>query len=125
MENQNVITCKDCLWCGNGCEKEKVCEHIHFISDEYFEKEVLPRLRASIVPRQEKKLSRKSYREPGVVYDDTAFDYYYVQMINDCLSEMRHKGTYYLFNVDQVRTILSFEPEAHVQLNDGIFYISL
>lgn len=125
MENQNIITCKDCLWHGNGCEKEKVCEHIHFISDEHFEEDVLPRLRASVVPRKEKRLSRKSYREPGVIYDDTAFDYYYVQMINDCLSEIRHKNTYYLYNVDQVKTVLSFEPSANVLLHDGTFYINL
>lgn len=124
MEDNNIVSCKDCLnysRCGNS----KACKHINFISDEHFEREVLPKIRESITPREERRLSRKTRRVPGIIYDDTTFDYYYIQMINNCLKDIREQQTAFLYTIEQVREVLSFEPTASVVLNDGVFYISL
>jgi hypothetical protein len=122
--NKNVVTCKDCLWFDK-CGQDKICKHIHF-NEEYFEQEVLPRLRENIVPRQERKLSRKSIAQPGVVYDyENTLDYFVVQLINDTLKEIRHGRVAYIFTLNQVEMILSFEPTANIELHDGIFYVSM
>lgn len=126
MENENVncVSCSDCIW-GDMCSENTPCHHIQFLSDEYFQDVVLPRIRESITPRRERRLSRKVIKSSGVDYSGESLDSYYIAMINDCLNEVRHKRVAYLFNVDQLREVLSFEPDCNIEINDGIFYISL
>lgn len=126
MENENVncVSCEDCIW-GHQCAKDIPCHHIEFLSDEYFQDVVLPKIRESVTTRRERRLSRKVIKSSGVDYSGESLDSYYIAMINDCLNEVRNKRVAYLFSVDQLREVLSFEPECNIEINDGIFYISL
>ena len=129
MENKyNVdntgVSCNDCIW-GDMCSENTPCHHIQFLSEEYFQDVVLPRIRESITPRRERRLSRKVIKSSGVDYSGESLDSYYIAMINDCLSEIRKHRTAFIFNVDQIREVLSFEPDANIEINDGIFYVSL
>ena len=64
----------------------------------------------------------------GVTYDfddATLLDTYYVAMINDTLSEIRKGHEAYLYNLEQVRSVLKYEPEAIIKVKDGIYYVTL
>lgn len=78
---------------------------------EDFLNKAITALRAVIIPSKEKRLTRHGSKIPGVIYEDT-LDKYYVDMINDTLSEIRKKRTAYIFNLKQVAEILRFEPLA-------------
>ena len=46
-------------------------------------------------------------------------------MINDTLSEIRKGHEAYLYNLEQVRSVLKYEPEAIIKVKDGIYYVTL
>jgi hypothetical protein len=122
MENENNIvinttSCDCCLWEGR-CDDKENCEDLHFISDEHFENEVLPRLREEVEPRRERNFNLDEFK-------DLSEEFYNAETINDVLHQIRHHEIAYIFNTDQIRDVLSFEPDANVVLDDGIFYVSL
>lgn len=64
----------------------------------------------------------------GVTYDfddATILDTYYVAMINDTLSEIRKGHEAYLYNLEQIKSVLKYEPEAIIKVLDGIYYVTL
>lgn len=119
-------SCRNCYWNYQCCE-DNACEDFTLLDEETFESIILPDIRDRIKPRPERKLSRNYYRNRGVVYEDgcDTLDAYYVKMINDTLDEIRHGRLAYIFTLEQVEEVLSFEPLADVMLEDGIYYISL
>lgn len=119
-------SCKNCYWNYQCCE-DKACEDFTLLDEETFESVILTDMRSRITPRAERKLSRNYYRNRGVVYDDgcDTLDTYYVKMINDTLDEIRHGRMAYIFSLEQVEEILSFEPLADVLLEDGVYYVNL
>jgi len=114
------------MWQGQ-CRCDGECEHFDPSNEEMFENIILPQIKDEIVPRKERKLSRKIHKNRYVVYDDdyTPLDSYYVGMINDVLQQIRHGDVAYVFTLDQVKEILSFEENTHVILSGGIYYLSL
>lgn len=132
--NRKILNCKMCMWeeqCAKdsewNCGMATKCSYFDLVDDTQFEAVILPYLR-EITPRSnEKKLTRRAVRSRDVCYEDGKYslDEYYVSMINDSLSEIRHGRMVYVFNLNQVMEILRFEPEANITLHDGIFYITL
>lgn len=76
--------------------------------------EEIIKLRKTVVPSRERRLhdpNTASGRRYGVVYQDTQY-HWYVQLINDCLREIRRGRAAYVFKLDHVKEILRFEPDA-------------
>jgi hypothetical protein len=125
---KNAIKCEDCYW-GDKCPSESgnICEHFTYLDENTFEEKVLPYIREHVHSRVEKRLTRKSLRSRMVSYDDstTPLDDYYVGMINDTLSEIRRGRTAYLYSLEQVWELLSFEPTASIYLKDDTYYVQL
>ena len=125
-KREGLNICLNCMWQGQ-CRCDGECEHFDPSNEEMFENIILPQIKDEIVPRKERKLSRKIHKNRYVVYDDdyTPLDSYYVGMINDVLQQIRHGDVAYVFTLDQVKEILSFEENTHVILSGGIYYLSL
>lgn len=108
MKNLN---CEDCLW---SCSCNGECCDFCFACDERFENEILPRLLEENAVRSEMWME--------VDENDLSEEYYYSEGINDSLLEIRSGETAFLYNLREVADVLSFEPEVHIVLNDGIYY---
>ena len=75
-----------------------------------------------------KKLSRNvfEYYNLGICGDGiSSLDDYYVKLINDALSNIRHDEPAWVFSLDQVAEIFRFEPDVKVtyDTDDMVFYI--
>ena len=80
--------------------------------DESAIKWIISRIRNNTPKTNRKRLERKINRQSnGIKYEDT-LDTYYVQMINDTLSEIKQGHKSYLFSFDHIKEILSFYPTA-------------
>ena len=80
--------------------------------DESAIKWIVSRIRNNTPKTNRKRLERKINRQSnGIKYEDT-LDTYYVQMINDTLSEIKQGHKSYLFSFDHIKEILSFYPTA-------------
>ena len=78
--------------------------------DESAIKWIISRIRNNTPKTNRKRLERKINRQSnGIKYEDT-LDTYYVQMINDTLSEIKQGHKSYLFSFDHIKEILSFYP---------------
>lgn len=108
MKNLN---CENCLWT-DSCNGD--CSEIHFVSDEYFENVVLPKLREENEVRTERWMEEDE--------DDLSEEYYYSTGLNQSLRDIRSGETAFLYNLQEVKDVLSFEPYINIVLNDGIYY---
>ncbi len=99
-------------------------DEFEFLNEDDFENIVLPYLRETTAVYKEARLSRKIHRSKSVTYNDGVgtLDEYYVRFINDSLRTVRCGEIAYIFNLEQVREILHFEPNTNFTLQDGIFY---
>lgn len=78
-----------------------------------------------IVPANGKYLKRTSQDVRGGKGQDTTLDYYYVQLINDTLREIRKGRTGYIFNARQIADIKAFEPSAQFTFEDDCVAVRL
>ncbi len=95
--------CRDCK-CGSACENfypENMAEFMDYALD---------CLRENVVPSKEHTLQRHAIRD-GKCYDDkvSTLDYYYVQLVNMVLYEIRKGKTDYVYSFEQMRDIMRFE----------------
>lgn len=61
-----------------------------------------------------------------VYYDDIPSTYeYYRRFINDVLRNIRNGNVDYVFRLYQIQELLRFEPDLHIDYDDGIFIVSL
>ena len=72
---------------------------------EYFRDHTVPSTERNI------KAPRCEYIRQGVRYPDTQYDYFR-QLINDTLRQIRLGFAAYVFNYEQIRTVLRYEPKA-------------
>ena len=78
-----------------------------------------------IIPANGKYLKRTSQNVRGGKGQDTTLDYYYVQLINDTLREIRKGRTGYVFNARQIADIKAFEPSAEFSFEDDCVAVRL
>jgi len=123
--------CENCQYGGGQCaamDKLSRCKSYDPVNEELYVDELMEYLRGHIDPSIHKKLNRTiSKSSSDITYDDGSgtLDHYYVGMINDALKEIRHGLTAYVFSESQIAELVRFEPDIEVELNDGIFYVSL
>ena len=78
-----------------------------------------------IIPANGKYLKRTTQNVRGGKGQDTTLDYYYVQLINDTLREIRKGRTGYVFNARQIADIKAFEPSAEFSFEDDCVAVRL
>lgn len=129
--NRKFTCCGLCVW-GDSCEKidakeASKCKHFSLLDDSQFESVILPYLREHTPPSNKKRLTQHILKNRDITYTDLkpTLDEYYVSMINDTLHEIRSGRTAYIFNLEQVRDIIRFEPRAEFTLYEGIYYVNL
>lgn len=84
-------------------------------------------LRDNNIPTTEKYLPVMNSRYTHSLYNDgipTTYEFYR-RYINDVLRTVRKGGVDYVYELYQLRELLRFEPELHIEYNDGIFEVSL
>ena len=116
--------CKDCLHV-DLCPRYEKCELLDNENKDTYATDLLNRLKQSI-GQAATNIIPLSQCWANLSYDDRFSTYeYYRNMINDCLRELRSGFTTYVYNEDQVRDILRFEPDIKLACHDNIFYITL
>ena len=121
-EDAQVLREINALW-----DDYNLFENFEFLAEDDFENLILPYLRETTAVSKDKKLKRNYSRNRSdpTINDIYSLDTYYVGLINDTLLAIRDGYTAYIFNLEQVREILRFEPEANISLHDGIYYVNL
>ena len=106
----------DCSQCSYKCSKRVACED--FVPEDMgdFMEYVVDALMESVVPSKDKKLKRRPVKSK-IPYDDKipTMDYYYVALVNDTLSEIRRGHIAFIFNLEQLRDVMCFEPRVVVE----------
>lgn len=102
-------SCKECCCKCNG--RSSACADFYPADMPRFMEYTVGFLKETVIPCKEYKLKRYIVRD-GRSYDDgiTTLDGYYVQLINSVLCEIRKDGRDYIFNLEQLREIMRFEP---------------
>lgn len=73
-------------------------------------------LRIGTAPSKERRLKRHYVKNVGLgIRQETTLDQYYVDLINDTLREIRRGRPAYIFNLEQIREVFRFEPEAKIR----------
>lgn len=83
-----------------------------FLKKIEFYRDFIEECRAKTIPSKDKFLKRHAKQSCYLTYDIPSQDFYYVQLINDTLSEIRKGEIAYVFTEAQVKDILRFEPTA-------------
>lgn len=113
--NQCIMN-KSCLQNGYTCTKFYP-EHMDSFLDC-----VVTYIKENTLPSKDKRLKRRVGRAAGTVGikndNVTTLDDYYVRLINDTLSEIRHGHVGYIFTLSQLRDVLRFERDVKVRHND-------
>ena len=106
----------DCSQCSYKCGKRSACEDFVPEDMDDFMEYVVDALMETVVPSKDKKLKRRPVKSK-IPYDDKipTMDYYYVALVNDTLSEIRRGYEAYIFNFEQLRDVMSFEPSVFVE----------
>ncbi|MBR1832343.1 MAG: hypothetical protein IJ784_07920 [Ruminiclostridium sp.] len=106
----------DCSQCSYKCGKRVACEDFVPEDMDDFMEYVVDALLETVVPSKDKKLKRSPVKSK-IPYDDKipTMDYYYVALVNDTLSEIRRGHEAYIFNFEQLRDVMSFEPSVFVE----------
>lgn len=110
---------------GQGCEYYEMADCLNINDKISIVRDYIKSLGSGLVG---KKLTRSVYRcvNMGITYDDiNSIDHYYVNLINDCLYNIRHRKNAWVFNLDQLAEIFRFEPDVQVTYDedDGVFYL--
>ena len=107
----------DCSFCQYKCRNgNRPCEDFVPEDMDGFMEYVVDALIETVVPRAGKKLRRHPVTDK-TTYDDKIppLDYYYVALVNDTLSEIRKGHEAYIFSLEQLRDVMSFEPRVCVE----------
>jgi len=106
----------DCSQCSYKCGKRVACEDFVPEDMDDFMEYVVDALMESVVPSKDKKLKRRPVKSK-IPYDDKipTMDYYYVALVNDTLSEIRRGHIAFIFNLEQLRDVMCFEPRVVVE----------
>lgn len=67
-------------------------------------------------------LKRYAKKSCGITYDNDTTDSYYVELINDTLSQIRNFEPAYVFTLGQIRDVLKFEPDVTISRYDDCCY---
>lgn len=110
---------KSCYQYGNTCIK------FYPENMDYFVQEAITYLKENTPISKDKKLIRRVGTSAGIgiTCDNTTLDEYYVRLINDTLSEIRHGNVGYLFSLSQIKDLLRFERDITVKYDDGCYEI--
>ena len=106
----------DCSKCSYKCGKRVACEDFVPEDMDDFMEYVVDALMETVVPSKDKKLKRRPVKSK-IPYDDKipTMDYYYVALVNDTLSEIRRGHIAFIFNLEQLRDVMCFEPRVVVE----------
>ena len=107
---------KSCLQNGYTCTKFYPDNMDSFLGS------VVTYLKENTLPSKDRRLKRcvgRTIGTTGMKNDNvTTLDDYYVRLINDTLSEIRHGHVGYVFNLSQLRDVLRFERDIKVRYNE-------
>lgn len=82
---------------------------------------VITYIKENTLPSKDRRLKRRVGRTVGAIgmKNDgvTTLDDYYVRLINDTLSEIKHGHVGYVFTLSQLRDVLRFERDIKVRYN--------
>lgn len=127
----------DCAKYGKECfpalvGETQCCKYLKYKREKknnVFYSKVLPYLIEHNKISSENTLKRTAYLDKHISYisDDEIppLDSYYVGMINDTLKQIRSGIKAYLYNLEQVRDVLKFEPNSIVTVVDNIYHVEL
>lgn len=106
--------CSQC--CCSCCGRKEACTKFYPSNMAVFMNYVVESLR-DIVPQSKDSKLKRHVTSDGKCYDDgiTTLDSYYVQLINSVLSEIRKGKADYVFNFEQIKDIMRFEPRITVR----------
>lgn len=86
----------------------------------------MQKLTSENIPTTERRLTCKYIKQIYGVYDTIYTSYeYFVAYINDVLHQIRNGAIDYVYNEDQLKELLRFEPNIQVSYHDGVFYVWL
>lgn len=119
--------CELCLYFST-CQKYEGCEFLNpteATSKSAAIIEKVEKLRRSVLPSMHKRI--RNAKISSALSDDgiTPLGEYYATMINDALRDIRRGQIAYLYSLQAIKDIFRFEPAAHVEWQDDVFYISL
>lgn len=127
LQHNNVpYSCEQCCF-KMSCQKHIPCVSFYPDNKDRFMENVITYLKGTIPLSKDKNLKRHavaSLRSQGITSDSTTLDGYYVNMINDSLSEIRKGRTAYLFTVGQLKDVIRFERDVKVRINECGYEIS-
>ena len=79
-----------------------------------FYKNFIEECRAKTVPSKDKYLKRCATKSRYLTYVIPSTDFYYVQLINDTLKQIRKGRIAFIYTEEQIKDILRFEPTAKI-----------
>lgn len=85
-----------------------------FLKTINYYKNLIEEYRNKTIPSKDKFLKREATRSRYLTYDIPSTDFYYVQLINDTLKQIRRGRIAYIFTEEQIRDVLRFEPTAKI-----------
>lgn len=123
----NITTeCKElgiaysCYDCKENCKQRLTCSC--FSPTEVFYGRVFALLQATTPLSNDYYLKRYAKKSCGITYDNDTTDSYYVELINDTLSQIRNFEPAYVFTIGQIRDVLRFEPDVTISRYDDCCY---
>lgn len=128
LNHHNIpYSCEQCCL-KSSCQKKIPCDSFYPDNMDRYMEIVTTYLKESHPPlNEEKSLKRHvttAIGSHGITSDTTTLDRYYVNLINDSLSEIRKGRTAYLFYVEQIRDVMRFERDVKVRRNECGYEVS-
>lgn len=116
-ELKKVGVSHNCSQCCRKCYgRKEACREFYPSNMSTFMDYTVESLR-NIVPQSKDSKLKRHVTSDGKCFDDgvTTLDAYYVQLINSVLSEIRKGKADYVFNFEQIKDIMRFEPRITVR----------
>lgn len=113
--------CKNNKTCSN--KSNGICPKANIIDKQTLLDEAVTVIKENVVQSQNTKMQYIS-KGSKYTYNDniTPLHKYYVSFINDVLNNIRLGKTDYVFNLEQVKDILRYEPDIEVTYQDDFCY---
>ena len=136
MENfkelNNITNCKECFWytrCKQYGENiNKVCNDFDPLDVDTYCANIESYLKEHNKPSNKHRMTIRAIKDTthGITYDCDSLNNYYVQMINDDIKVLKSGGTAYVFKISQIKDLMRYLPDLHIEtFDEGIYYLSL
>lgn len=86
---------------------------------------MVEKIRSNIAPCNKRSMRHIPNTLKKMTDDIEVLDFYYCQLINEVLKKIRKGGVGYVFTLEQVKDVLSFEPKALVYYNAKLYSFSV